>query len=290
MPVQIQGDVTPVYEPVLTIADTGEVLTEAQLYDTALALANRIEFVRALVPEATEEPEAFGTFREEFWGAIWASGTARLDADNLWRSSHVGSPAVNHRAGTAKNPGQLEVSIPPTGSGGDTDHGVDFYLGTTTGDCFSFATIDSATVVLKMAEDPANPGVRLYFGFVETAGVTSDSGGTDALQICRNVAVDADEWFLFRRQSSSSSITVLTGATFSDNEFHVWRMRKQANDDWQILLNGALVHTVAAADLPTGSCTFRMRVTNTGGNNTEITTVTYDFVSIRSTPGDRSGA
>lgn len=289
MPVQIQGDVTPDYEPVLTIADTGEVLTEAQLYDTTLALANRIEFVRSLVPEATEEPEAFGTFREEFWGAIWTSGTSRLDADNLWRSSVLGFPSVSQSAGTAKNPGQLVVTLPPTGSGGATDHGVDFYLGQTTGDCFSFATIDSATVVVKIDEDPANLNATTQFGFVATAGMASQNGGTDSLQICRNVAVDTDEWHVITRKSSSSTVTVLTGTTFANSEFHVWRIRKQANDDLAILLNGALVHTVAAADIPTGSCTFRIWQLN-GVADTEVTTVSWDLIAIRSTPGDRSGA
>jgi hypothetical protein len=289
MPVQIQGDVTAVYEPVITIADTGEVLTEAQLYDTTLALANRIEFVRSLTPEATEEPEAFGTFREEFWGAIFNSGQSRLDADNLWRSSVLGFPSVNQSAGTAKNPGQLVVSLPPTGSGGETDHGVDFYLGQTTGDCFSFATIDSATVVVKIDEDPANINATIQFGFAATAGMAAQSGGADSLQICRNVALGADDWFILKRKSSVQTLTILGGTTFTNGEFHVWRIRKQTNGDLGIFLDGALVHTVAFADLPTGSCTFRMWQLN-GVADTEITTVSWDLIAIRSTPGDRSGA
>lgn len=289
MPVQIQGDVTPTYEPVLTIADTGEVLTEAQLYDTAIALANRIEFVRSLVPEATEEPEAFGTFREEFWGAIWDSATSRLDADNLWRSAHTGSPSVAQNAGSAKNPGQLVVQLPPTGAGGDTDHGVDFYLGQTTGDCFSFATIDAATVVVKITEDPANLNASIQFGFVATAGLTSQNGGTDCLQICRNVSFDSDDWFILKRKASAQVISGLTGGTFADGEFHVWRIRKQISGDIGIFLNGVQVHTVAVADLPTGSCTFRLWQLNSVAD-TEVTAVAWDLIAIRSTPGDRSGA
>jgi hypothetical protein len=289
MALQIQGDVVPTYEPVITIAETGEVLTEAQLYDTTLALANRIEFVRSLVPEASEEPESFGTFREEFWGAIHNSGQSRLDADNLWRSSNTGSPSVNHSAGTAKNPGQLLVSLPPTGSGGETDHGIDFYLGTTTGDCFSFATIDSATVVVKVTEDPANLNAWTSFGFVATAGINSLSGGTDCIQIVRDVAVDADEWLLLRRKASVQSFGVIAGASFDNGEFHVWRIRKQGNGDWALLLNGATVATIAQADLPVVSCTFRLCQLNSIAD-TEITTVAWDFVAIRSTPGDRSGA
>lgn len=289
MPVQIQADVDPVYEPVLTIADTGEVLTEAQLYDTTIALANRIEFVRSLVPEATEEPEAFGTFREEFWGAIFNDTQSRLDADNLWRSSSLGFPAVNQSAGTAKNPGQLVVSLPPTGSGGETDHGVDFYLGQTTGDCFSFATIDSATVVVKITEDPANLNAGIWFGFVATAGINSQNGGTDCVQIFRQVSIDSDEWALYRRKASSATTTVLTGATFQNGEFAVWRIRKQVNGDWGLFLNGVLVHTIASADLPATSCTFRLWQLN-GVADTETTTIAWDLVAIRSTPGDRSGA
>lgn len=289
MALQIQGDVVPTYEPVITIAETGEVLTEAQLYDTTLALANRIEFVRSLVPEASEDPESFGTFREEFWGAIHNSGQSRLDADNLWRSSDLGFPAVSHSAGSAKNPGQLVVSLPPTGSGGETDHGIDFYLGTTTGDCFSFATIDSATVVVKVTEDPANLNANVAFGFVATAGINSLNGGTDCVQIIRNTAVDADEWLLLRRKASVQSYGVIAGASYDNAEFHVWRIRKQGNGDWALLLNGATVTTIAQADLPVTSCTFRLYQLNSIAD-TEITTVAWDFVAIRSTPGDRSGA
>jgi hypothetical protein len=289
MPVQIQGDVTAEYEPVLTIADTGEVLTEAQLYDTTLALANRIEFVRSLTPEATEDPEQFATFREEFWGAIADTGQARLDADNLWRSSVEGFPAINHRAGSAKNPGQLEVSLPPTGSGGATDHGYDFYLGSSTDDSFSFASIEACTVVLKIAEDPANVNATVQFGFVASSGLANQSGGTDGIQICRNTAIDPDEWWLLRRKASVNFLSILSGAAFTNDEFHVWRIRKQASGDWQLLLNGVLVHTIASADLPVGACDFRCYQLN-GVADTEITTVTWDLIVIRSNPGDRSGA
>jgi len=288
MALQIQGDVTAVYEPVITVAETGEVLTEAQLYDTTLALANRIEFVRALVPEASEDPEAFGTLREEFWGAIHNSGQGRLDADLLWRTSDTGSPSVNQNAGTAKNPGQLVIGLPPTGSGRDTDHGIDIYLGQTTGDCFSFQTIDSATVVVKVTEDPANLNATTQFGFVATAGISSFNGGTDCVQIVRNTAIDVDEWLLLRRKASAQTYGVISGAAFTNGEFHVWRIRKQGNGDWALLLNGAQVATIAAADLPAASCTFRMVCLNSVAD-TEITTVACDFVAIRSTPGDRSG-
>src|SRR5690606_15473414 len=140
MPVQIQNDVNPVYEPIITISDTGEVLTEAQIYDTTLALANRIEFVRTLTPEAADRPETYATLREDFFGAIYTSGQARIDASFPWRTASAGSPAVNGRAGSAKNPGLLEVALPGDGANA---HTFAFYLQSPSGTPFSLTPSSS---------------------------------------------------------------------------------------------------------------------------------------------------
>src|SRR5690606_41331435 len=99
MPVQIQNDVNPVYEPIITISDTGEVLTEAQIYDTTLALANRIEFVRTLTPEAADRPETYATLPEDFFGAIYTIRQARIDASVPGPTGTAGLTAANSDAG-----------------------------------------------------------------------------------------------------------------------------------------------------------------------------------------------
>jgi hypothetical protein len=267
----------------------GSTLTQALLTDLIVALGNRIEFLRDLSLEASDTPEAYCTLREDFLGAIYNSGQSRLDADYLWRTSELGSPSVNHANGSAKNPGQLSLALPPGGSGGDDDHGLDIYLGSTSTQPFSFATVETLTVVVKVTEDPANLNATTQFGFVTTAGTASQNGGTNCVQIGRNVALDVDDWYILRRVAGVQTLTLLTGGTFSDGEFHVWRIEKQTSGDWQILLNGALVHTIAAADLPSGACNLRLYAMNSVADP-ELTGVTWDQVVLRTKPDDRSGA
>jgi hypothetical protein len=287
MPVQIQGDVTPEYTTILTISDTGEVLTEAQIYDTTLALANRIEFVRQLVPEASDNPEAFGIFREEFWMASADNGI--LYADNIWRYSDAGSPSISHGPGTFKNPGQLVINLPPTGSGGSTDHGASFYIGTETGDPFTFDSVESCVVVCKADEDVGSLLGNWGFGFVQNADELILNGGTDSIQIFRNKAVSAAQWTYQVRAASVVTDTGVFG-TYTDEEFHVFRIVKNSSNDWDVYLNGALELTIDSSDIPSAAaCTFRLFALHSTTDD-EIETIYFDHVSIRSATGDRSGA
>jgi hypothetical protein len=282
--------VTPTYTPTLLVPTDGTTLTQALLTNLIVGLANRTEFLRDLQLEASDTPEAYCTLREDFHGAIFTSGSSRIDAEFPWRTSVLGLPAVNQRAGTGKNPGLLELSLPPTGSGGEPDHGIDFYLSTSSsGGPFTFATVEALTVVVKIDEDAANANFTTQFGFASQTGMAQQPGGTDSIQICRNVAVSPTKWWLFRRKASSNTITVLTAADFANSEYHVWRIAKQASGDWALSLNGVLVHTIAAADLPVGACNLRFWQLN-GVADTEISKVSWDLISLRTKPNDRSGA
>jgi hypothetical protein len=281
MPVQIQGDVTAEYSPVITIADTGEVLTEAQIYDTTLALANRIEYVHALV--AAEE--TLCVVREDFLGATWTESASTLQGNVQWRTFHDGSPAVNVTAGTNKNPGLLDIQLP--GNGVDyAQYG--FELISTTGVPFSFATFETATVVVKPIEDPANVTARTQFGLVSEAD--AQNGGNNSIKICRCKALNATKWTLLRSVGGVNTTTALTSATYADSEYAVWKItRDSATGDYILNLNGTDVHTLDSADVPTGGCNFGT-YTEVTVADTEVHRVVWDFISLRSATGDRSGA
>lgn len=287
--VDVASLVSPTYTASLLVPTDGSTFTQALLTNLIVALGNRTEFLRDLLLEASDTPEAYCTLREEFHGAILTSGESRLDADFPWSVSILGFPAVNHSGGTGKNPGQLVIQNPPTGSGGEDAHGIDFFLGSSGATPFTFANVEQLTVVVKVTENPANLNATMQFGFVTTAGISSANGGTNCIQIGRNTALDADEWYLLRRVGGVQTLTVLTGAAFDNAEFHVWQIKKQASGDWALLLNGTLVHTIAVADLPTGACNVRFYALNSIAD-TAITTVAWDLIALRTKPNDRSGA
>ena len=87
MPVDIAPAVTPVYEPTISLPLDGEQANAASLQTFALALANRIEFLRQV---NLTDPWQVVEYREDFSRAVLASEV--LTADRTW--SLLQSPAV----------------------------------------------------------------------------------------------------------------------------------------------------------------------------------------------------
>jgi hypothetical protein len=277
MPQQIQNDVVAVYEPVVTIAETGEVLTEAQIYDTTLACLNRTEFVRALSDTAAAAPEAFAVLREDFWSAIWTSGTARLDADILWRTTHLGSPAINGSAGVAAHPGQLVCQMPPSSQ---------FYfgLGSSSDSPIGFITFQAATFVVSVTDDPANVATQFLIGLKEDWSL--GNGGDNCLQLF--YLHSQPNWQIMARRSGVQVLTD-TGVPVVSGDFVTCRFLKNGNDI-DVELNGSVVYTaVNGVDKPTGEGNIGATVIATGAE-TEVFTVKFDFIQARTaiSGGDRA--
>lgn len=285
MPTQIQGLVTPVYEPVVTVPATSEVITEAGLTDTALALANRIEFVKEQVISEQDSPEAFALLREDFWGSLHDSGAQQLYADLMWRTVDSGSPVIIGEGGTSKNPGLLRCTMP-------TDSSFLAYVqGATVTDLpFSFTSFLQATVVVRINEDSGNVTEQIRFGFGDDMSLFN--GGDDAILIFRSKAANPTKWSLIRRNGGSQVTSTLTAADFDDNQFAVWRIvRIPVVNDIELYLNGLLVHTIDAADVPVGSCNFGFGQLATVADPNPYT-VSWDLISVRSFPnntGSRAG-
>jgi hypothetical protein len=276
--------VTPTYTPTLLVPTDGSTFTQALLTNLIVGLANRTEFLRDLSAEASDTPEAYCTLRDDFFGAVDSISPGTLQSDIQWRRSDEGSPAINHRAGSSKNPGLLEVSLP--GNGTDF-HEFEIHIGSATGAPFSYATFQELVVVVKVEEDVSNITEWASFGLVDNAGL--QNGGDDCLVIARQKASSATKWLLMRRVGGSQVTTALAAADFDNAEFAVWRMVRIASGDFELYLNGTLVHTVAAADVPTGGCNLTCNASVTAAD-TEVFTVSWDLVVLRTKPNDRSGA
>jgi len=267
MPVQIQGDVVPEYTPVITIADTGEVLTEAQLYDTTLALANRIEFVRTLVPAASTTPEAFATCRDDFFGALWDEAGGTLSADLLWRTESTNSPAVASIGGEPRRPGQLVCSIPPDGT---------FFMGfgAPTDGPFGALTFRRVSFVLAVTDDPANLATNAGAGL--KADWSVPNGGDDCIQLFYSKAL-LPNWRLLVRRATVQTVTDL-GVPVVDGEFVTCQFIKNGNDI-DVELNGSIVHTVVSGSGPTGNLNFGFYAASSVAD-TEVLQVNLDLVDI----------
>lgn len=266
MTTQVQSLIEPEYTEVIEVAEDGETLTEAILVDTAVALGNRIEYVRQLVAEAADTPEKFTTLREDFFGAVHDS--AFLYGDIVWNIENTGSPAVSGTGGTASNPGQLVMAMPPESiflAG----------LGTPTSSPFGMITTRAATMVVAVADNVANVASGFGIGFKNDW--TLSTGGTDGLVLFYNKT--SANWMLMVRKASSQ-INHDLGVPVVNNEFVTCRFIKNGNDI-DVYLDGDLVHTVLSADKPSGELNFGWDVISTIAE-TEVFTVKIDFISIRS--------
>jgi hypothetical protein len=268
--------------------------------DRPTAQVFRVPLERLLDNDAAQTArfEALGSvpyaeIREDFLGAVIDDSGANLltAPTSMWRTNFSFSPAINPGNGSAKNPGVLVCQI-PTDAGGCH---YEFHLGTNTGAPISYyETFESLDVVIKIEEDVANISESVRFGLVDDASL--ENGGSDCLCIWRNKGVSATKWLLLKRVSGIQTVTTLTAADFVDGEYAVWRLESDPgtpSDDVRIYLNGTLVHTVDFIALPSGQANLSFWQ-STGGADTEVMTVTYDFIRLRTFPGglggDRSGA
>lgn len=270
MTTQIQSLIEPEYTEVIEVAEDGETLTEAILVDTAVALGNRIEYVRQLVAEAADTPEQFTTLREDFLGAVYDGGSNALYGSFVWNTQDSGSPAINHSAGNASNPGRIRMAMPPTS---------EFYagLGLPTDSPFGMITTRAVTMVVMISDDVAN--IATDFGI----GLKNDwsllNGGSDALILRYNKATFGGNWIVLVNKASSV-VNHDTGVPVVNNEFVTCRFIKNGNDI-DVYLDGDLVHTVLSADKPSGELNFGWHAISSVAD-TEVFEPVIDFISIRS--------
>lgn len=285
MPTQIQGLVAPVYEPVVTVPSTSEVITEAALTDTALALANRIEYVRQLLEIEQVDPQTTIFLRDDFFGAVFDAANTRLDGDLLWRTTSTDSGAtIIGIGGSAKNPGQVRILCAGTPSEGSFA----MHLDSTSALAlpFSFTAFNTAVFVVKVDEVGGNVADFVRFGLGDN--MTFVNGGDDSLLIFRARATDPGDWFIIKRRGGVQT-TTLNVHVFTDNVFVVWKIERDAStNDLLVYANGTLVHTVDAADAPLGSCNVGLMagtsVADAGALNCYV-----DFIAVRATPNNDPG-
>lgn len=281
----VSGLVTPVYTTTLPVTTDGSVFTQADLTTLVVSLGNRIEFVRDLVPDATDTPEVFARINEDFLDAVVESQTiyGTIPWTVIGSGTGIGGLAVSHVAGSAKNPGGLQISTPATL--GDISYS--FFIGPgATSTPFSFASFSEFTVVAKISQDTTTlltPFVR--FGLAANASFAN--GGNESLGLAYGPAFGPN-WLLLRRKGGAQFTTALVPMVLGE---HVTvRFKKDAiSGDVGVYVDGVLITTVAAADVPTGGCTFGGHQSLAGAEGATFVTSVYDFIGARFVAGNRSG-
>jgi hypothetical protein len=194
MALQIQNDVLPVYEPVITIAETGEVLTEAQIYDTTLALANRIEFVRQATPGVATDPENVCFISDDFTfvdeGAV-AFGTPRQwQGDTPWIVTQTAAGTLQVRSfntGQLVNHGNLEWRSTSGTIGAIWRKGG---LNSGSGSGLRYSRFLKAKCLLRM-NNIAAP-VKFEFGMKSGSATTFDTANTASITFLYDPATNAN--------------------------------------------------------------------------------------------------
>jgi hypothetical protein len=280
MPHQVQSLITPDYVPIVTVPATAEVITQAALQDTAVALGSRTEYVKQFT-DGADKPELFHVVREEFDGAVWDSGQSILHASFPWRTSHTGSPVVTHLNGSARRPGRLKVALPPSSS-------FNMGPGSAAGgeQTFGFITSEMATFVVKVEDDPANVATQILFGLKEDYSL--GNGGDNSLQFfyLKSLAT----WRLMIRRAAVQTLVDL-GVPFVSGEFITGRfIFKSPGPDVDVEVDGVVVHTVDTLDRPTGEFNVGLSCISTGAE-TEVVNTEFDYLYCRGAgPGaTRSG-
>lgn len=123
MPTQVQGLISPVYEPIISVSSDGEILTQAALTNLAVALGNRIQFIADQIGIVSATPEKFSVMQEDFRGfaiglvspALSFGNPGHIIGDSgAWAATIIGTsnePDIEPGAGTpTSNHGEMKIT------------------------------------------------------------------------------------------------------------------------------------------------------------------------------------
>jgi uncharacterized protein YejL (UPF0352 family) len=283
MPIDVAGSIFGLsYEAVVPVLATTDVITQVGLADTAVALGNRIEFIRKFVPGASDKPDRFYVARDDFSSGRYDAGDSAIYSDMTWKTAVTGAATASVGGGDAKHPGLLLQTILTS-----TTHA--YFIGSSTANPLRFDHIVSSTWVMAVNEAGVNVASSFAVGYKEDANVVN--GGTDALEVIYQPS--SANWQIISRRASAQT-TINTGVPVVFNEYIVVRVDKNtASNDLSVFINGALITTIVAASAPTGNCTFGGHAACSGADAFVLSAFT-DFIEVVSnshtTTASRAGA
>lgn len=283
MPTDVSGLITPSYDAVINVASDTEVLTQAALTDTAVALGDRIAFVRESVTDIAIRPEGVMSFRDDFLGGQLDTVNNKFYSEVPWKLHLTGGTAIPFAQGVGanKNPGLLA---------GVCTGGTSSEFGLELNAKMSFANFEYFCVVLKASDDAANSDHGVSFGIgndASTGSFNPDVGGTNSLMCYYWKTQSTTQWRQVRTVSGSTFLGNTLG-TFVSGQFVKIEAVKQTNGDIQFLFNESLATTTSLAQMPSGDCTFFLKA-KMPSSDPNAFNFSFDFVQVRSRIADRRG-
>jgi len=288
MPYDVAGDITgDTYDPVVNIPSNGETITEASLIDATVALGNRIEYVRKLTPLSGAQPDRFFLVRDDFTGAHYDSANDFIHSDLLWKSDvGAGTPSAGFYSGTSKNPGNLVVSLPSGATADQLSVALGFGAGIGV-DMFSFAGFERIEFVFAVFDAPGNPGTQFQVGLCATVNnMAVGVGGTDSLRVRYSKAESANWIVNIRKASVGTQIVTAVPVVFGD--YIVAAYARNAAGGIDVSIDGTIVTTVAAANIPAGEGTLGFEAFKSASDLIACS-MQVDLVSGQQSITDRSG-
>lgn len=264
------------YDPVVNVPATGETITQAALVNEAVALGNRIEYIRRRTLDVAPFPERVYRREEDFSNVVIDSTNQILYADKIWPYTITGPASISFSSGAAKNPGTLDLLM----SGASTQDLKFDPMGTA--NLLSYATLEQMTVVVKLADGAANTNSQLY------VGLQDGSSPFDHTWVQYHAGLDKTHWVFDRSSTVPSSHTTqqlgpLVSGTYADIT-----VLRTATGDLQVLFNGALITTVAAADISNSSCRPIIQMHH-ASSDAQVFSCSIDYFYVRASIADRSG-
>lgn len=234
MPTNVANLITAEYTAVVNIPASAEVLTEEALSNLAVALGNRVEFIRQNTPNLRTALQKILSVEEEFHSVSYNSSQNILLADTTWQTAKSGGPVVAFRdsdgtdriGGVRATMGTAGASFALFKGGGPTSQ----VYRTEQFDRFSCiyhspTTVSDKQVRIGLSQDANGlSGGTHGLAFVQETGeanwqvYSKTSGGEDQADSGVAVAADSDVLFELIRASSGtwtvavneSEITTLT--------------------------------------------------------------------------------
>lgn len=265
MPTQVQSliDGFPVYEPIVSVPSTGEVVTQNALSDTAVALGRRIEWVKSRAELAYKRSIA----NEDFI-ALGATDSVGYVWDERWQDSNVSANFVISNL-VAEN---------------DSVGGVRFSnsTGSVANGCLRksnrLCTFDAALrAVARVRFGSTASGMGWEHGFSNNsqAAIASVSGDRHCVSAIYEPSANAN--FRLRVDDGSATLYYASSIAPALNTWYQLAVEKVAGA-WTLYIDG-VQQAVASSGAPGGTAFanifWKVNTPNSGANRT----VDADFVS-----------
>ena len=233
MPVDVAGSVTPEYTSVINVVDDTEALETNVFRNTAVALANRTEYVRQNTPNLRTAVSKILNQEEEFLSVHYNSSIAVLHADGTWKTAAAGSPVITFRdADAADRIGGMRATL-----GTATSKFALFKGGSSTSAVHRTAQFDRFSAIYHSPTTISDKQVRIGL----SQDVNALAGGTHGLAFVHETA--EANWQIYSKTSGGTD-QVDSGVTVAADADILFELVRASSGTWSVRINESEITTL----------------------------------------------